>query len=50
MYHRSLKQQCLVERAQCRQLRPVLNYFALCIRTLAIGESLLSRKNELDAR
>jgi len=32
MYHRALKQQCLIERAQCRRLRPVLNHIGLCIR------------------
>ena len=29
MYHRALKQQCLIERAQCRRLRPVLNHIGL---------------------
>lgn len=32
MYHRGLKQQCLIERAQCRRWRPVLNHIGLCIR------------------
>jgi putative transposase len=32
MYHRGLKQQCLIERSQCRRLRPVLNHIGLCIR------------------
>lgn len=32
MYHRALKQQCLIERAECRKLRPVLNHIGLCIR------------------
>ncbi len=32
MYHRGLKQQCLIERAQCRRLRPVLNHIGFCIR------------------
>ncbi len=29
MYHRALKQQCLIDRAQCRRLRPVLNHIVL---------------------
>jgi putative transposase len=32
MYHRAIKQQCLVERAQCRRLRPNLNHIGLCLR------------------
>lgn len=32
MYHRALKQQCLIERAQCRRLRPMLNHIGLCIK------------------
>lgn len=32
MYHRGLKQQCLIERAQCRRVRPLLNHIGLCIR------------------
>jgi putative transposase len=32
MYHRAIKQQCLIERAQCRRLRPVLNHIGLCLR------------------
>ena len=39
MYHRSLKQQCLIERAQCRRLRPVLNHIGLCIRAFVRLES-----------
>jgi hypothetical protein len=39
MYHRALKQQCLIERAQCRRYRPVLNHIGLCIRAFGRLES-----------
>jgi putative transposase len=39
MYHRGLKQQCLIERAQCRRLRPVLNHIGLCLRAFVRLES-----------
>lgn len=39
MYHRALKQQCLIERAQCRRFRPVLNHIGLCIRAFVRLES-----------
>ena len=39
MYHRALKQQCLIERAQCRRLRPVSNHIGLCIRAFVRIES-----------
>jgi len=39
MYHRGLKQQCLIERAQCRRLRPALNHIGLCIRAFVRLES-----------
>lgn len=39
MYHRALKQQCLIERAQCRRSRPVLNHIGLCIRAFVRLES-----------
>jgi hypothetical protein len=39
MYHRALKQQCLIERAQCRRLRPVINHIGLCIRAFVRIES-----------
>lgn len=39
MYHRALKQQCLIERAQCRRQRPVLNHIGLCIRAFVRIES-----------
>lgn len=39
MYHRALKQQCLIERAQCRRLRPVSNHIGLCIRAFVRMES-----------
>ncbi len=39
MYHRALKQQCLIERAQCRRYRPVMNHIGLCIRAFARLES-----------
>lgn len=39
MYHRGLKQQCLIERAQCRRLRPVLNHIGLSIRAFLRLES-----------
>jgi hypothetical protein len=44
MYHRALKQQCLIERAQCRRLRPVLNHIGLCIRAFVRLESHCYRK------
>jgi len=45
MYHRALKQQCLIERAQCRRLRPVLNHIGLCIRAFVRIESHCYREN-----
>lgn len=39
MYHRGLKQQCLIERAQCRRFPPVLNHIGLCIRAFVRLES-----------
>lgn len=39
MYHRGLKQQCLIERAQCRRMRPMLNHIGLCIRAFLRLES-----------
>jgi hypothetical protein len=39
MSHRGLKQQCLIERAQCRRQRPVLNHIGLCIRAFLRLES-----------
>ncbi len=39
MYHRALKQQCLIERAQCRRRRPVINHVGLCIRAFVRLES-----------
>ena len=39
MYHRALKQQCLIERAQCRRRRPVINHIGLCIRAFVRLES-----------
>ncbi len=39
MYHRALKQQCLIERAQCRRRNPVLNHVGLCIRAFVRIES-----------
>ena len=39
MYHRALKQQCLIERAQCRRFRPVVNHIGLCIRAFVRIES-----------
>jgi len=39
MYRRGLKQQCLIERAQCRRLRPVLNHIGLCVRAFVRLES-----------
>lgn len=39
IYHRALKQQCLIERAQCRRLRPVMNHIGLCIRAFVRLES-----------
>jgi putative transposase len=45
MYHRALKQQCLIERAQCRRLRPVLNHIGLCIRAFVRLESHCYREN-----
>jgi hypothetical protein len=44
MYHRALKQQCLIERAQCRRWRPVLNHIGLCIRAFVRLESHCSRE------
>lgn len=44
MYHRGLKQQCLIERAQCRRLRPVLNHIGLCIRAFVRLESYCYRE------
>ncbi len=44
MYHRALKQQCLIERAQCRRLRPILNHIGLCIRAFVRIESHCYRK------
>jgi len=44
MYHRALKQQCLIERAQCRRLRPVLNHIGLCIRAFIRLESHCNRE------
>jgi len=45
MYHRALKQQCLIERAQCRRYRPVLNHIGLCIRAFVRLESHCYREN-----
>ncbi len=39
MYHRALKQQCLIERAQVRRRRPVINHVGLCIRAFVRIES-----------
>ena len=39
MYHRAVKQQCLIERAQCRRRRPVINHIGLCIRAFVRIES-----------
>jgi putative transposase len=39
MYHRAIKQQCLIERAQCRRMRPVLNHIGLCLRAFLRIES-----------
>jgi hypothetical protein len=39
MYHRALKQQCLIERAQVRRRNPVLNHVGLCIRAFVRIES-----------
>jgi hypothetical protein len=39
MYHHGLKQQCLIERAECCRLRPVLNHIGLCIRAFVRLES-----------
>jgi len=44
MYHRSLKQQCLIKRAQCRRLRPLLNHIGLCIRAFVRLESYCYRE------
>lgn len=44
MYHRALKQQCLIERAQCRRLRPVSNHIGLCIRAFVRLESHCHRE------
>jgi putative transposase len=45
MYHRGLKQQCLIERAQCRRMRPVLNHIGLCIRGFLRLESHCHQEN-----
>lgn len=45
MYHRGLKQQCLIERAQCRRMRPVLNHIGLCIRAFVRLESHCYRES-----
>ena len=45
MYHRALKQQCLIERARCRRLRPVVNHIGLCIRAFVRLESHCYREN-----
>jgi len=39
MYHCGLKQQCLIERAQCRRHRPVVNHIGLCVRAFVRLES-----------
>ena len=39
IYNRGLKQQCLIERAQCRRLRPVLNHIGICSREFVCLES-----------
>lgn len=39
MYHRALKQQCLIERAQVRRRNPVLNHIGLCVRAFVRIES-----------
>jgi len=39
IYHRGLKQQCLIERAQCRRHRPVVNHIGLCVRAFVRLES-----------
>lgn len=44
MYHRALKQQCLIERAQCRRLRPVMNHIGLCVRAFVRLESHCHRE------
>ena len=44
MYHRALKQQCLIERAQCRRYRPVMNHIGLCIRAFVRLESHCHRE------
>lgn len=46
IYHRGLKQQCLIERAQCRRLRPVLNHIGLCIRAFVRLESHCYREKK----
>ena len=45
MYHRALKQQCLIERAQCRRRRPVINHIGLCVRAFVRLESHCYREN-----
>jgi hypothetical protein len=45
MYHRALKQQCLIERAQVRRRRPVINHVGLCIRAFVRIESHCYREN-----
>lgn len=44
MYHRALKQQCLIERAQCRRSRPVMNHIGLCVRAFLRLESHCHRE------
>jgi hypothetical protein len=44
MYHRALKQQCLIERAQVRRRRPVINHVGLCIRAFVRLESHCNRE------
>jgi hypothetical protein len=44
MYHRALKQQCLIERAQCRRYRPLMNHIGLCVRASVRLESHCHRE------
>ena len=44
MYHRALNRQCLIERAQVRRWRPVINHVGLCIRAFVRIESHCYRK------
>lgn len=44
MYHRALKQQCLIKRAQYRRYRPMSNHIGLCIRAFVRIESQGSRE------